>query len=136
MNNQVIERVANVEDLKTYDVTFKDGSTDSRERLQIMTEVDVFDDLLDEYMEEDMFFTFWGPQAVKAAKTLKEGDYLYIKDFREKELPPNENYDEGIVARNIKQFKVISSEKAAKLKEKLKQLSEGLASTGDSVTNY
>ena len=82
MTNSIIAKVATVEELKTYDVTFKDGTEDSRQRLQIRTEVDVFDDLLDEFMEEDMFFTFWGPQAVKAAKSLKEGDYLYDLEIK------------------------------------------------------
>jgi len=122
MKNQTIVEVSKVEKLKTYDVTFRDGTSDTRERLQIVGKVDVWDDLLEEFDTEDQYFTFWGDQAVEAAKALKEGSFLYIKDFREKELPPNETYSEPIITRNIKQFKLLAREKAEKVRSKIKDL--------------
>jgi len=136
MEDRLIAKVDKVEKLKSYDVTFKDGSQAKRERLQIKTRVDVYDDLLEEFDQEDRFFTFWGDQAVRASKELKEGGYVYIKDVREKELPPTEQYTESLITYNVKQFSALTKEKAAKVKAKLAAMVEAQRELADGTTGF
>jgi len=120
---QEVAKITKVEELKRHDVTFADGTESTRERLQVKTKVKEFDPLMEDFVETDQFFTFWGDQALEAAKTLEEGDYLYIRDYREKELPATEKFTEAIIAKNVKQFAKVTQEKAELIVGKLHQLS-------------
>jgi len=127
MSKKIVAKIEKVEGLKQKDVTFSDGTEATRDFLQVETQIDVYDDLLEEFVPEERYFTFWGNTAVKAAKELEKGGYLYIRDINEVELPPTEKYKNTITAYNVKQYAKITKEKAEKVKEKLLALATAKA---------
>jgi len=127
MSNSIIAKVIEIGAVKDYKVNFRDGSTAIRPRVQVKAAVDVYDDILEETLEEEWFFSLWDTQAVKAAEELEEGKYLYVKEFTSKLLDATDEYPEPIIARNIKQFKTLAAEKAAQVKAKLGAVTEDVA---------
>jgi hypothetical protein len=119
-----IGRIKEVGELEEITVEF-DGEEKERSKLNMILEVEEYDDFLEETLTVDQYFTVWGKTAVEASNKLKEGQYLYIGEYTEKVLPITEEYTTPLIARNIKKMKVVAAEKAKALQAKLLSLADG-----------